>query len=222
MKHLLLIIILLTLYSCSKQDLYTRPYFTFDNTAKEWFSDLKVNDTLKFLSNIGNNRTYRVSKIETTKQHVQDCHYTTGNCTIYFDYDEKIIYFDRIDSISSPTKIKFYMFPPDSVDYINLPSNVTAKVKIFGDFDDYNGQLIANGDRILLKFPDVYQPVTFSTFTAVTKTYTEVVKFNSGNPNTYYHNGWNRNYNVNEVWYDRKFGFVYFKDIFGQAWVRQN
>ncbi len=114
------------------------------------------------------------------------------------------------------------MFPPDSLDYKNLPSNVIAKAKIFGDFDDYNGQLLPNGDRILLKFPDVYQPVAFSTFVGATKTYNEVIRFISNNSNTYYHTGWNRNYNVNEVWYDRKFGFVYFKDIYGQAWVRQN
>jgi len=30
------------------------------------------------------------------------------------------------------------------------------------------------------------------------------------------------NYTVNEVWCDKKFGFVYFKDIYGQEWSRQN
>jgi hypothetical protein len=114
------------------------------------------------------------------------------------------------------------MFPPDALDYKNLPPNVIPKIKIFGDFDDYNGELLSNGDRILLKFPDVYGNVPFLSFTGVTKTYNEVIKFNSNNPNPYYHTGWNRNYNINEVWYDRKFGFVYFKDIDGQAWVRQN
>ena len=114
------------------------------------------------------------------------------------------------------------MFPPDSLDYKNMPPNTVAKARIFGDFDDYNGDLIPNGDRILLKFPDVYKPIAFSTFTSAIKTYNEVIKFNSNNPNTYYDYGWKRNYNINEVWYDKQFGFVYFKDIFGQAWVRQN
>lgn len=222
MKPIIIIAILLTLYSCTKQDLPTRPYFSFDNTAKQWFSDLKVNDTLKFLSNLGNTRSYRVSNIEVTKQHVQECSFTTGSCTVYFDYDERVIYFERVDSFSSLTKIGIYMYPSDGIDYKNLPANITAQVKIFGDFDDYNGQQLPNGDRILLTFPNVYQPVLFSAFTGATKTYNEVIKFSSNNPNTYYHTGWNRNYNINEVWYDKQFGFVYFRDIFGQSWVRQN
>ena len=222
MKHLIIIAIFLPLYSCKKQDIPTRPYFGFDNTAKQWFSELKLNDTLKFLSNLGNRRSYRVSNIETAKKYVQDCTFTTGNCTIYFEYDERVVYFDRVDSFASPTKITISMLPPDSVDYKNLPPNITAKTRIFGYFDDYNGQMLPNGDRILLMFPNLYQPLLFQTFIGATKTYNEVIKFNSNNPNTYYHTGWNRNYNLNEVWYDRQFGFVYFKDIFGQFWVRQN
>ena len=222
MKSLIIITIILTLYSCTKQDIPTRPYLSFDNTAKEWFSDLKINDTLKFLNNFGNTRSYRVSNIETTKKDASDCTFTTGNCTIYFDYDERVIYFDRVDSFSSPTKISISMFPPNGVDYKNLPPNFKATASIYGFFDDYNGQILANGDRILLTFPNIYQTVTFQTLVGATKTYNEVLKFNSNNSNTYYHTGWNRNYNISEVWYDRKFGFVYFKDIFGQAWVRQN
>lgn len=216
MKHLIIILALLTLYSCKKEDLNTTPYFSFDDAAKLWFSELQINDTLKFRSNLGNVRIYRVTQIENFKQVISDCYTIAGigSCPVYFRYDERIIYFNRIDSFSSPTKIRFYMWPSDSLDYKNLPKNVIPKVKIVGNFDDYNGQL--------LKFPDVYQPVSFSNFTGVTRTYNEVVKFNSNNPNTYYHTGWNRNYNINEVWYDRKYGFVYFKDIFGQSWVRQN
>jgi hypothetical protein len=217
-----MIVTFLSFSSCIKQDLTNTPYFSFDNTAKQWFSDLKVNDTLKFKSNLGNLRTYRVSEIATTKQQARNCNFTTGSCKIYFDYDERVIYFDRIDSFSSPTKIRFYMFPSDTLDFKNLPPNAIPKIKIFGDFDDYNGEPLPNGDRILLKFTDVYQSIVFVTFTGVTKPYNEVIKFNSNNPNTYYHTGWNRNYNINEVWYDRKFGFVYFKDIYGQSWVRQN
>lgn len=106
------------------------------------------------------------------------------------------------------------MSPPDSLDYKNLPVNTVAKARIFGFFDDYNGQI--------LPFPDIYQPLSFETFPGATKIYDEVVNFNSNDPDTYYHDGWNRDYNINEVGYDRKFGFVYFTDIFGQSWVRQN
>lgn len=221
MKPTLIILLCLIFISCKKEEVNEPPYFTFDNTAREWFSDLKVHDTLKFLSNFGNVRIYEVNAIELSKVTVSDCAPIIGGCTVYYRYDQKFISFNRIDSFSSPTDIKIAMYPPGSLDYKNLPKGVVAKARIFGDFDDYNGQLLPNGDRILLKFPDIYQDVSFSTFTDVGRTYNEVTKFKSNNPNSYYHDGWNRNYNINEVWYDRKYGFVYFKDIYGQEWTRQ-
>lgn len=223
MKRPLIILLCLIIFSCKKEDVNNPPYFAFDNTARKWFSDLKAHDTLKFLSNLGNVRIYEVNAIETSKVVISgNCGTIIGGCTVYYRYDEKLISFNRIDSFSSPTDIKISMYPPDSLDYKNLPKGVIAKAIIFGEFDDYNGEVLPNDDRILLKFPDIYQNVSFSTFTTATKTYNEVIKFNSNNTNTYYHTGWNRNYNINEVWYDRKFGFVYFKDIYGQEWTRQN
>ena len=213
----------LIIFSCKKEDINKPPYFSFDNTATEWFSDLKVHDTLKFLSNLGNARIYEVNAIETSKVVISgNCGTISSICTVFYRYDEKTISFNRIDSFSSPTDIKISMYIPDSLDYKHLPKNVVAKAKLFGEFDDYNGQVLPNGDRILLSFPDVYQNIQFETFAAPSRTYKEVIKFKSNNPNTYYHTGWNRNYNINEVWYDRKFGFVYFKDIYGQEWTRQN
>lgn len=222
MKQTLIILVCLIFFSCRKEDVKNPPYFTFDNTAREWFSELKVHDTLKFLSNLGNIRIYEVNAIQEVKQSI------TGNCSvllpcsIYYEYDELMISFNRIDSISSPTDIKISMYIPDSLDYTNLPKNVVAKARIFGEFDDYNGQILPNGDRVLLSFPDIYQNIQFDKFAAATRSFNEVIKFKSNNPNSYYHDGWNRNYIINEVWYDRKFGFVYFKDIYGQEWTRQN
>ena len=222
MKPTLIILICLIFFSCKKEDVYNPPYFTFDNTARQWFSDLKVHDTLKFLSNFGNVRIYEVNAIETSKVVVSgNCGTIIGACTVYYRYDQKFISFNRIDSFSSPTDITIAMYPPDSLDYKNLPKGVVAKARIFGYFDDYNGQLLPNGDRIFLKFPDIYQNIQFETFAAPTKTYNEVIKFKSNNPDTYHLDAWH-SYNIDEVWYDRKFGFVYFKDIYGQEWTRQN
>jgi len=215
MKRPLIILMCLIIFSCKKEDVNNPPYFAFDNTAREWFSDLKIHDTLKFLSNLGNARVYEVNAIETSKVVISgNCGTIIGGCTVYYRYDEKIISFNRIDSFSSPTDIKISMYPPDSLDYRNLPKGVITKAKIFGDFDDYNGQTFP--------FPNIYQNVSFSTFTDASKTYNEVIKFNSNDPNPFYHTGAGRNYYINEVWYDRKFGFVYFKDIYGQEWRRQN
>jgi hypothetical protein len=222
MKQTRFILMYLILFSCKKQDVSGPPYFAFDNTSREWFSELKVHDTLKFLSNLGTIRIYEVNAIESSKVVISDCGPVPGGCTVYYSYDEKLISFTRMDSFSSPTDIKISMYPPDSLDYKKLPKGVIPKARIFGEFDDYNGQVLSNGDRILLKFPDIYQNVLFSTFTNTVKAYNEVIKFKSNNPNTYYDTGWNRNYNIIEVWYDRRFGFIYFKDIYGEEWTRRN
>ena len=94
-----------------------------------------------------------VNAIETSKVVISgNCGTITSICTVFYRYDEKLISFNRIDSFSSPTDINISMYPPDSLDYKNLPKGVVAKARIFGDFDDYNGQLLPNGGRILLKF----------------------------------------------------------------------
>ena len=152
MKPTLIILMCLIIFSCKKEDGNYPPYFAFDNTAREWFSDLKVHDTLKFLSNLGNVRIYEVNAIESSKVVISDCGPVPGGCTVYYRYDEKLISFNRIDSFSSPADIKISMYPPDSLDYKNLPNGVIAKARIFGEFDDYNGQVLPNGDRILLSF----------------------------------------------------------------------
>ena len=215
MKPAIVISMCLIIFSCKKEDRNDPPYLSFDNTSREWFSDLEVNDTLKFLSNLGNVRTYGVNTIVTSKRSISgNCGNIVGNCTIYYWYDERVIQFNRIDSFSSPINITITMVPPDSLDYTNLPNGAIAEAKIYGEFDDYNG--------LILPFPSIYKNVSFSTFTNSSKTYNEVIKFKSNNPNPYYDTGWSRNYSIDEVWYDRKFGFVYFKDIYGQQWKRQN
>jgi len=65
MTRALIILICLIIFSCKKEDINNPPYFTFDNAARAWFSDLKIHDTLKFLSNLGNVRIYEVNAIET-------------------------------------------------------------------------------------------------------------------------------------------------------------
>jgi hypothetical protein len=49
MKRTLSILMCLIIFSCKKEDVNNPPYFAFDNTGREWFSDLKVHDTLKFI-----------------------------------------------------------------------------------------------------------------------------------------------------------------------------
>jgi hypothetical protein len=131
MKQTLIILVCLVFFSCKKEDVNNPPYFTFDNTAREWFSELKVHDTLKFLSNLGNVRIYEVNAIQEVKQLITgNCSFITSVCSIYYEYDELMISFNRIDSFSSPTDIKISMYIPDSLDYTNLPKNVVAKARI--------------------------------------------------------------------------------------------
>jgi len=212
---------MVTLSSCRKQDIIIASNFHFDATAKEWFTEVKVNDTLNFKSNLGKARIYKVIDINNTPWQVSNCNWLTNICEVYYSLDEKVITYKRLDSLSGPTKIQMYMLP-DSVIYKYLSANTVTKVKLYAEFDDYNGKQLSGQNDLGLKFPDAYQPISFVTFTGGTKTYNQVVKFLSNNTKAYYHSGRNSNYTVNEVWCDKKFGFVYFKDIYGQEWSRQN
>lgn len=207
--------------SCKKQEIAGFSNFHFDATAKEWFTEIRVNDTLKFKSNIGKTRIYKVTEINNNPWQVRDCNYWVDYCEVYYALDEKVITYKRLDSLSGPTKIQMYMLP-DSVVHKYLPANTVTKVKLYAEFDDYNGKPITGQNDLGLKFPDAYQPISFTTFIGGTKTYNQVIKFLSNNPKSYYHNGRNSTYTVNEVWFDKKYGFVYFKDIYGQEWIRQN
>ena len=83
MKQTLIILVCLIFFSCKKEVevVNNPPYFTFDKAAREWFSDLKVHDTLKFLSNSGNVRIYEVNAIDTSKVVISgDCGTIIGAC----------------------------------------------------------------------------------------------------------------------------------------------
>lgn len=225
-KNILLVFVLLLLLSCKKEYIDRVPYFTFDSVAKEWFTELKINDTIKFRSNLDHVRIYRVSGIDLSKKDVSDCSWNTGSCDIHFYYSERVVNFERIDSsLVGLTFMKIYMWPPDSSDYRKLPENVIPQAKVYAEFDDYNGVIVSNGyyENVwrTLNFENIYTPTNFSIFEGITKRYEEVIKFNSSNPNSY-HPAWGGNYNINVVYWDRQYGFIYFKDVFGEEWIREN
>lgn len=113
---------------------------------------------------------------------------------------------------------------PLDVDKKNIPKDVQAKAHVFGGFVDFNafpspGPVWTSP---YITYPDFYQPLSLTTYSNAVRTYTEVVIIKSGNNSVYVDPLYGTQYTVNEVWFDKKYGVVFFKDVFGNSWSRTN
>jgi hypothetical protein len=111
---------------------------------------------------------------------------------------------------------------PLDVDKSNIPKDVKAKAFVFGGaFIDYNAIPPQVGSTPYIIFPDFYAPQALISYSNSVRTYTNVIVIKSGNNSVY--TEYNGNiYTVNEVWFDKLYGFVFFKDIYGTTWSRIN
>ncbi len=231
MTRLLIIAFLLTLLSCSKETVNNEPYFSFDNIGLTLLSEMKVNDTLKFVGTNNTRQEYRIYKIEKTKETVQDCNWNTGACRIYYYFDKIQFYFIRTDSISIPPNspltytLNLQMQIPITVDKQNIPKDTKAKASIFGNsFINFNAIPLNSPTYTspYISYPDFYTTIPMTTFTNSIRTYNEVIILNSGNNSPYINPTNSYISTINEVWFDKKYGFVFFKDVFGNSWRRIN
>ena len=224
-----LIIITLTLISCGKDIEPKEPYFSFDAVGTHLLSGLKLNDTLKFAGSNGSNREYRVFKIEKTKQSVQDCSWNFGTCVTFYYYDLMKIYYTRTDSSSPNSPLTYSMTLqmqlPEGIDKKNIPKGTKAKALVWGNaFINYNKIPTQSNTWIspYINYPDFYSFLQTATFSNSAKTYNEVVVIKSGNNSVYVDPLYGFQSSVNEVWFDKKYGFVFFKDRNGNSWSKTN
>ncbi|MCU0403775.1 MAG: hypothetical protein MUE99_04440 [Chitinophagaceae bacterium] len=231
MGRYIFIIIFFVLSACQKEPALGELHLAFDQTGEHLLSGLKVNDTLKFAGSNGSSREYRVFKIERSKQTVQDCNWNTGYCNIFYTYDRLQVYFVRTDSIPLPPNSSFtysltlQMQLPAAIDKNNIPRNVKPEVHLFGNaFIDYNKvpEQSNNWTTPYINYPDFYSDFQTISFSNAVKTYHEVVMIKSGNNEVYTDPLYGTRFTINEVWFDKKNGFVLFKDVFGNTWSRIN
>ena len=230
MSRIYTIIIILTLVACRKNIEQKEPYFKFDSVGEQLLSGIKLNDTIKFAGSNGSNRQYKVIRIEPLKQTVEDCSWNFGTCVTYYYFDFLKIYFIRTDTIPPPpnspltASLTKQMQLPLNIDKKNIPKDVQAKAHVFGLLVDFNA-IPAPGPvwtSPYITYPDFYQPVTFTTYSNAVRTFSEVVIIKSGNNSVYIVPLYGSQYTVNEVWFDKKYGVVFFKDVFGNSWSRTN
>jgi len=231
MKRLFYFLFFLTLLSCNKERVESKPYFAFDEVGRKLLSELKLNDTLKFIGTNNNIQNYRIFKIDKTKEIVEDCGFTTGTCKTYYYFDKVRFHFLRTDSIPfSPSSPLTYTFTlqmqiPTNVDKENIPNDVKAKALIFGNaFIGYNA-IPGNSPTYIspyINYPDFYSTNPIITYVNAVKTYDEVVVIKSGNNSAYVDPLYGFVYTINEVWFDKKYGFVLFKDVYGNEWKKIN
>ena len=225
-----LIIILLILVSCRKDNEPIEPYFKFDSVGEQLLSGIKLNDTLKFAGSNGSYRAFKVFKVEIVKQADQDCSWNFGTCVTYYHYDYLKLYFIRIDTIPpfpdrplTASLTKQVQLPVD-VDKKNIPKGIQTKTYLFGELVDFNS--IPTPGPVWtfpsITYPDFYQPITFTSYSNAVRTYPEVVVIKSNNNSVYIDPHFGSRYTVNEVWFDKKFGIVFFKDVFGNSWKKLN
>ena len=231
MKNCFYFFLFLTLYSCNKEKVDSKPYFAFDEVGEKLLSELKLNDTLKFVGTNNNIQNYRIFKIDKTKEIVEDCGFTTGTCKTYYYFDKVEFHFNRIDSVASlPNSPLTYTFTlqmqiPPNVDKENIPTDVKGKASIFGNaFIGYN-KIPSDTPTYIspyINYPDFYTTNPTITYLNAVRTYIEVIVIKSGNNSPYVNPSYGYVSTINEVWFDKKYGFVLFKDIYGNEWKKIN
>lgn len=229
MKYFLTSIICFLFFCCNKKEPYQFPHYSFDEKAKEWLTKINLNDSLVFTGPNQSKRIYKVNNIErTTHSRVQDRGWLFSPGRTYFSYESLRIFFIRTDSIISPGwsasdfNISISMYLPDNVDYTQIPLIATPVAVIGGTFDGYNLLPESPYQSTYLNFPNIYEPYILFSYSNSLRSYNEVIKMFSGNNSVFVNLTTNVTYTVNEVWFDKKFGFVFFKDIYGNTWSRIN
>lgn len=224
----LIIFTLLFFHSCKRDTTPKYPHFAFDKVAQEWFTEIKLNDSIVFE---GSNQTKRVYKVVDLKKTVTDIS-TFGNWIFNspgrtcFTTESINIVFQRMDSIpinniAISFRVGIVMWVPDGIDYTQQPLNVTPVAKISGTFEGYN-RIPNSQTSSYIQFPYLYDPIQLFSFNNVTHSYNQVLKLFSDNNSTYINPISHEVNTINEVWFDKKFGFVFFKDIYGNSWSRIN
>ncbi len=219
MRPISIFILFVCWISCTKDNHNSdKPYYKFTDDSKEWFTDLKKNDTLTFISNSGRTRTYNVISIDETKEEFSDVSSTLGARTIYFTYDQRRILFERIDSFSTITDIVLYAFVPDTTDPRKPVLSNQGIVKSYFEFDDYIGN--SAGERIN-PLNNFSQPASFTKFTIGSKTFNDILELSCNCTAPYYDTGWNRWNTIDKIRYSKSVGFINFEMVSGETWNRQ-
>jgi hypothetical protein len=108
------------------------------------------------------------------------------------------------------------------IDKEKVPKDAQSKATVHGNaFIDYNAIPPQGSFSPYIVFPEFYTPHTLTTYSNTIRTYTDVIVIKSANNNVFV-DYFGTIYTVNEVWFDKKFGFVFFKDVFGNTWSRTN
>lgn len=227
--------LLITAASCSKtatQKISGDTLFSLDAKTKTWLIPVKLNDTWEFSSDKGNTRVYTVQY--KTNYNLPDVKgMPEGASESFYRSEYEQVSLRRTDAGSSPhypepIELLFFAAPAHPIDSFNViepirqgyPGRAYMKVVFF----DYNGGVNSN----ILPGYNMEKLPAFSTFNSPKRNYTSVLKCASGYdkevvlPVSSGTSIVQQKRAVNEVWYDKQFGIVYFSDVHGEKWTRTN
>ncbi|NML20734.1 hypothetical protein HHL16_07605 [Pseudoflavitalea sp. G-6-1-2] len=228
-------LLLIAAVSCSKPgtpEMSGDTLFSLDAKTKTWLLPVKLNDTWTFSSDKGNTRVYTVQhKTNYNTPDVQSM--PEGAAKSFYRSEYETILLERTDAGRSSAyteaiEMLFFAAPAHPMDSFNViepirkgyPGRGYMKVTFF----DYNGGVNSN----ILPAYNMEKLPAFSTFNSGTRNYTSVLKCASGYdkevvlPVSSGGTIIQQKRAVNEVWYDKQFGIVYFADVHGEKWTRSN
>lgn len=220
MKTIIFITALFVIVSCELIKVEEKiPYYSFDSNSKNLLTEIKLNETVKFIGSDGSKKEFTILRREEKKQVEADCGSLFGySCTNYYYYDEIYIAYQHLDGLPISGNLRMATRLDNSISKRNIPKGTIAKTKLQGEFYGFNCEY----DFPYLKFPALDSLPKFEIFSNSVRTFNNVIVFKSGR-NEPIIDRWSKyERNISEVGFDMKYGVVYFKDLKGTIWKRIN
>jgi hypothetical protein len=225
MKYIFFTLTFILNFSCIDDSTGLCPYLEFNKEAKTWFTQISEGQNIKFTNKKGEEKNYKVIKITLKKELLEsNNNWLFRGTTEYYYYDRKFITFQKVNLEGKETLqtntfgLSITMGPPSKVPKSKVGLFTTGVPYVEGTILGYNSNWM---DYSYFKDKSKIEKVDTNL-----KLYTEVVKFKSNSDITTFRNiimpGLNLKLPniINEVWIDKKYGFIYFKEIDGVEWTR--
>lgn len=111
---------------------------------------------------------------------------------------------------------------PTNVDEKNLPKDVQLKVLVSRGQVGFSNTLGSSCPAPYVTYPDFYNPVDFISLLNAVTTYSGVVIIKSGNSELYIDPSSGKKYAEDKIWFDKKYGAVFLKDVYRNSRSRMD
>jgi hypothetical protein len=227
MKYCIIVLMLFLIISCKEESTGLCPYLEFNKEAKTWFTQITAGQNIRFSNKKGQEKNYKVVDVTLEKKILESSNdWLFGKTQEYYYYDRKFILFQKVEVEGKETPqtnsfgISITMRPPSKIRKEKVGLFTSGKADVQGSFLGYNSWG--------LDFTIFKDKSKIEKFETNQRMYKEVVKFKSNSDKPTFREiimpgiNFKLSNTINEVWVDKQYGFIYFKDISGEEWTRVN